>query len=141
MHLKTVFLTATLVISSLGLAANSDFLLTVTPGLSAVEYARQSALYLAQARLEYGVAYADLPLYNRAIANAEAAVRLQRFCEFLSHPRWRSGVRFTRDTLFFSSRTTRHVCGKGLHKHGKRYISTRAQSPPARAVWLFKQRS
>ena len=77
MNLKTVFLTATLAISSLGLAANSDFLLTVTPDLTAQEYAAQSAIYLAQAQTEYSVAYADLPLYNRAIANAEAAVRLE----------------------------------------------------------------
>ena len=79
MNLKTVFLTAALAVSSLGLARSSDFLLTVTPALTAAEYARQSAIYLTQARLEYtvayAVAYADLPLYNRAIANAEAAVR------------------------------------------------------------------
>lgn len=75
MNLKTVFLTAALTVSSLGLARSSDFLLTVTPALTAAEYARQSAIYLTQARLEYTVAYADLPLYNRAIANAEAAVR------------------------------------------------------------------
>ena len=77
MNLKTVFLTAALAISSLGLAANSDFLLTVQPNLTAQEYASQSAMYLAQAQVEYSVAYADLPLYNRAIANAEAAVRLE----------------------------------------------------------------
>jgi tetratricopeptide (TPR) repeat protein len=77
MNLKTVFLTAALAISSLGLAAGSDFLLTVEPNLTAQEYASQSAMYLEQAQLEYSVAYADLPLYNRAIANAEAAVRLE----------------------------------------------------------------
>ena len=77
MNLKTTLLTAALAVSSLGLAGNSDFLLTVTPNLSAQAYARQSANDLARAKLQYRVAYADLPLYNRAIANAEAAVRLE----------------------------------------------------------------
>ena len=77
MNLKTIVLTATLALSSLGLAANSDFLLTVTPDLTAQEYAAQSRMYSAQAQTEYAFAYADLPLYNRAIANAEAAVRLE----------------------------------------------------------------
>lgn len=77
MNLKAIALTATLAISSLAVAANSDFLLTVTPNLTAQEYAAQSNMYLSQAQSEYAFAYADLPLYNRAIANAEAAVRLE----------------------------------------------------------------
>ena len=35
MNLKAIALTATLAISSLAVAANSDFLLTVTPNLTA----------------------------------------------------------------------------------------------------------
>ena len=77
MNIKTALLTTALATLSLASAASSDFLLTVTPGLTAQAYARQSANDLARAKLQYRVAYADLPLYNRAIANAEAAVRLE----------------------------------------------------------------
>jgi Tfp pilus assembly protein PilF len=73
---KLLALTAALALSSV--AAAGDFLLTVTPGLSAQQYSEQSIQYTAQARAEYGnIVFADLPLWNRAIANAEAAARLE----------------------------------------------------------------
>jgi uncharacterized protein HemY len=75
MNLKAIMTTATLAISSF--AAASDFLLTVTPGLTAQQYYAEAERYAAQARTSYNVAYADLPLWNRAIANAEAAANLE----------------------------------------------------------------
>jgi hypothetical protein len=76
MNLKTIIVTATIAISSLA-AASSDFLLTVTPGLSAQQYYAEAERYAAEARTAYTVPYADLPLWNRAIANAEAAASLE----------------------------------------------------------------
>jgi Tfp pilus assembly protein PilF len=77
MNIKAFALTAALALSGLAVAAG-DFLLTVTPGLTAQQYSQESITYTAQARAEYGnVVFADLPLWNRAIANAEAAVRLE----------------------------------------------------------------
>ncbi|NJK45511.1 MAG: hypothetical protein HC933_15660, partial [Pleurocapsa sp. SU_196_0] len=75
MNLKTVIVSAALAVSSFALAS-SDFLLTVTPGLSAQQYYQEAQRYAAEAQIAYPMAFADLPLWNRAIANAEAAARL-----------------------------------------------------------------
>ena len=77
MNLKTLVISATLAASSLALAAGGDFLLTVTPGMSAQQYYAQAQNYAAEAQASYAFASADLPLWNRAIANAEAAVKLE----------------------------------------------------------------
>ncbi len=76
MNLKALIAAAALVTVS-SLAAASDFLLTVTPGLSAQEYYNQALNYAAQADIAYPVAFADQPLWNRAIANAEAAAQME----------------------------------------------------------------
>jgi uncharacterized protein HemY len=76
MNLKTVIVSAALAVSSFAVA-NSDFLLTVTPGLSAQQYYQEAQRYAAEAQIAYPMAFADLPLWNRAIANAEAAARLE----------------------------------------------------------------
>ena len=61
-------------------------------------------------------------IWSKATANQNR--QPTAYLEFLSHPRSRSFVRYTRDTLSVSTRTARQVCGKGLHKPGKRCTKT-----------------
>jgi uncharacterized protein HemY len=77
MNLKALIITASVTASSLAIAAGGDFLLTVNPGMSAQQYYAEAQNYAAEARATYSFASADLPLWNRAIANAEAAVNLE----------------------------------------------------------------
>lgn len=47
----------------------------VEPGLTAEQYAMTSMELIANAEVAYPSAYADFPIWNQAIANAEAAVQ------------------------------------------------------------------
>jgi tetratricopeptide (TPR) repeat protein len=47
----------------------------VEPGLTADQYASKSTELISSAQAAYPTAYADFPIWNQAIANAEAAVQ------------------------------------------------------------------
>jgi tetratricopeptide (TPR) repeat protein len=47
----------------------------VEPGLTAEQYASKSIELVGSAEVSYPTAYADFPIWNQAIANAEAAVQ------------------------------------------------------------------
>jgi hypothetical protein len=47
----------------------------VEPGLTAEQYASKSIELVSTAEASYPTAYADFPIWNQAITNAEAAVQ------------------------------------------------------------------
>jgi tetratricopeptide (TPR) repeat protein len=55
--------------------AAGNLLSEVEPGLTADQYANKSIELVGSAEAAYPTAYADFPIWNQAIANAEAAVQ------------------------------------------------------------------
>jgi tetratricopeptide (TPR) repeat protein len=55
--------------------AAGNLLSEVEPGLTADQYANKSIELVGRAESAYPTAYADFPIWNQAIANAEAAVQ------------------------------------------------------------------
>jgi tetratricopeptide (TPR) repeat protein len=55
--------------------AAGNLISEVEPGLSAEQYASKSIALVNTAETSYPTAYADFPIWNQAIANAEAAVQ------------------------------------------------------------------
>jgi tetratricopeptide (TPR) repeat protein len=55
--------------------AAGNLISEVEPGLTAAEYANKSIELISNAEAAYPTAYADFPIWNQAIANAEAAVQ------------------------------------------------------------------
>ena len=78
--MKKLFTVITLMIGT-GLIGTGSVLATdnliseVEPGLTAQEYALTSLELISKAQVAYPTAYADFPIWNQAIANAEAAVQ------------------------------------------------------------------
>jgi tetratricopeptide (TPR) repeat protein len=75
--MKQQLLTA-LIVFTIGTAtvfAAGNLLSEVEPGLTADQYANKSIELVSSAEAAYPTAYADFPIWNQAIANAEAAVQ------------------------------------------------------------------
>ena len=76
--IRVKLLTATL-FALLGTAAvaEGNLLVNVEPGLTAQQYAATATTLAAEAETAYPTAFADFPLWNQALANAEAAVHAE----------------------------------------------------------------
>jgi tetratricopeptide (TPR) repeat protein len=73
---KTVIATVISMMLGTGtIFAAGNLISEVEPGLSAEQYASKSIELVSSAEAEYPTAYADFPIWNQAIANAEAAVQ------------------------------------------------------------------
>jgi hypothetical protein len=75
MNIKKILVLATVVVSSF--ASATGFLFNVPQGLSARTYHNMALVYAQQAEQAYPTAFADLPLWNEALAHAAAAVNAE----------------------------------------------------------------
>jgi tetratricopeptide (TPR) repeat protein len=78
MTMNKTLLTAmiSLMIGTGAVFAAGSLISEVEPGLSAEQYASKSIELVSTAEASYPTAYADFPIWNQAIANAEAAVQV-----------------------------------------------------------------
>ena len=75
MNQKLLTATIALMIGTGTVFAAGNLISEVEPGLSAEQYASKSIELVGSAEASYPTAYADFPIWNQAIANAEAAVQ------------------------------------------------------------------